>query len=282
MAVTFANSTVSNSLTTITGYGGTISLAGIAIANLNVNSQALGVNGTTGPDNFTYTPTTSTGGTVNLAGAYPTLNFTNSGTFTLDAKGGGDNVTVNGTTGNDTINQTISGSNIAVQVNALLAANIVTADFQALTMVGLTGNDTFNIAPSATIPISINGGDPVGIDPPLLPPFGDQLNISAGGGAVSFSQGPQADQGSFIIGANQPVSFVQIERNQVSSPGPVTISGTSGDDTFTITAIDASNQAQFGADGCRRHTRLRRSIQRWPDAHLHQLGFTAGEHVGGE
>jgi hypothetical protein len=73
---------------------------------------------------------------------------------------------------------------------------------EALTVNGNAGSDTFNVTPSNRVAMFIDGGDPIGAKP------GDLLNIIAGGSQVTFNAGPQTDEGSFVVGASQPVSFV--------------------------------------------------------------------------
>ena len=45
--------------TTITGYGGTVTLTGVEVANLDANGRAMTVNGTTGADTIAVTPTSA-------------------------------------------------------------------------------------------------------------------------------------------------------------------------------------------------------------------------------
>ena len=229
-----------------------VTFAGIATINETSSGAAtLTINGTAGPDNFNYTPTGIAAGTVSLAGTNPIINFTGVGsTFTIDPLAGADAVNVNGTSGNDTVNVVGGAVTTTVEVVGFKLLNMPTANTEAVNVFGLQGNDTFNVTPSLTVPIFIDGGDPIGVTPPLAPPNGDQLNIIPNGNPVSFSQGPHSDEGSFVVNSDQPVSFAHIERAGLVGPvGPVNINGTNEDDSITITAIDAANQAQFGAVG---------------------------------
>ena len=109
--------------TTITGYGGTVSLVGATVANLDTAGNDLTINGTAESDNLTYTPTGPAAGTVTNAGLNTVFNFTTAGLFTLDGLGGINSVTVNGTATADTIN-VVKGATTTVQVNGLETVNL--------------------------------------------------------------------------------------------------------------------------------------------------------------
>ena len=111
VAVNLADSTLPTD-TTITGYGSIVTLIGVEVANLNVDSNALTVYGTAESDNITYTPTGPNAGTFALAGLNTVFNFTNgTGAATGFAINGGihgvgndgvaDQVIVQGTTARD-------------------------------------------------------------------------------------------------------------------------------------------------------------------------------------
>ncbi len=92
-----------------------------------------------------------------------------------------------------------------------------------------------------TIPVAIDGGDPVGVLP------GDHINVDAGGNPVQFMPGPQGDEGGFQVAGDQAVSFVHIESASVLNGNPLVLNGANGDDAITITARDGSTHP--GADG---------------------------------
>lgn len=98
---------------------------------------------------------------------------------------------------------------------------------------GLEGDDTFNVTPG-NVPVFIDGGDPIGTTP------GDQINILAGGDPVVFEPGPENDEGGFVVGAQQRVSFDHIESLGVFEAAKAIILGTSDDDEITIIARDDS------------------------------------------
>ncbi len=78
--------------TTITGFGGTITLQGDEVVNLSLNGQTLTVNGTSQPENVSYTPTGTLAGTFSVAGLNTVFNFSGvsdgTGAFLIDPMGG--------------------------------------------------------------------------------------------------------------------------------------------------------------------------------------------------
>src|SRR5262249_54951820 len=106
-----------------------------------------------------------------------------------------------------------------------------------LAVYGQAGADTFNVTPSATTAIFLDGGDPIGTLP------GDHINIA---GPVTVSPGPQNDEGGLDTAGNLTVSFDHIESISVIGPPggggvPAVINGTNGDDDITIIARDQTN-----------------------------------------
>ena len=172
VTVNLANS-ITPTDTTITGYGGTVTLTGVEVANLDANTVAgvpnpLTVVGTAGNDNISYTPSGAAAGTFQNAGLNTVFNFTNvtglANPFTINGNGGTDQVTVNGTAASDTITAAVSttaATNTVVTVNALKEVNIVTAAAASLVVEGDTGNDNLtvdNVRGPVTIPITYDGG----------------------------------------------------------------------------------------------------------------------------
>ncbi|HSU69462.1 MAG TPA: hypothetical protein VLJ39_21430, partial [Tepidisphaeraceae bacterium] len=215
---------------------GTVSLPGIATLNLNAGAGNIALAGTSGTDAFTVTSTGSNTATTQVGGLAPVVNTTNTGSLTVDAAAGTDTLAVNGTSASDTMN--VSGT--AVAVGGLKPVNYT--NVESLQVNGLAGTDTFNVTSSATVPISIDGGDPIGVLP------GDVLNVVTNpGDTATLSSGPTSDQGGFVVNANQPVSFVHIESMSVSGGGTPVINGTNGNDVIAIVARDSSYA--FNADG---------------------------------
>jgi hypothetical protein len=214
----------------VTGGGlGNVSLPGIEVVNLNAGAGSITLAGTSGPDAFTVTPTGANTATAQVGSLSPVVNGTTTSTLTVDADGGNDTLTVNGTSAGDTIN--VSGA--AVTVVGLQAVNFV--NVESLGVNGLAGSDTFNVTSSATVPISIDGGDPVGVLP------GDTLNVvTIPGDMVNLFPGPTTDSGGVVVNSNQPISYVHIESLTITGGGSPIINGTNGNDVITIIARDSS------------------------------------------
>jgi hypothetical protein len=215
---------------------GTVTLPGIATLNLSAGAGNITLAATSGPDAVTVTPTGANTATAQVGTSSPVVNTTNTGNLTVDAGGGADTLTVNGTTSSDTIN--VSGA--AVTVVGLKSVNYT--NVESVQVNGLTGSDTFNVTSSATVPISVDGGDPIGVLP------GDQINILTNpGDTATLYPGVTSDQGGFVVNTNQPVSFVHIESMSVSGGGTPVINGTNGNDVISIVARDSSYAS--GLDG---------------------------------
>src|SRR5207248_4053686 len=109
------------------------------------------------------------------------------------------------------------------------------------------GSDTFNVTPSTTATIFIDGGDPIGSTP------GDVLQITAGSSNITFSPGPHSDEGGFSVGANQLVSFAHIESTSVGGTGAAgqtaTLSGSSEADVITVVGTGTNSFTAAISDG---------------------------------
>jgi hypothetical protein len=233
---------VDTAVASITGALGAVTIQFSNIDTLNLASGIgdLTINSTTADDAATVTPGAAGGGansgSVSSSGAIPQITFVNTGTFTANLDGGSDSLTVIGTSNPDTV--AINESTSTVQIAGRNGVSY--SGLEQLSVIGSGGADTFNVT-SGAIPVFIDGGDPIGALP------GDRLNILAGGASVTYNAGPQTDQGSFVVGANAPVSFDNIESFGISGSGPAIINGTNGPDTITVIARDASTNA--GTDG---------------------------------
>ena len=231
--------TATGVITGATGAAGAVSITYTTIELLGLTALGNLTLTTTGADDIvTVTPGLAAGansGTVQSSGAVPQITFVNSGTLTANLAGGDDELIVDGSTDPDTI--AVSGA--AVAITGRRTVNVTGTE--AIRVNGRAGADTFNVTPSTTVAIFIDGGDPVGVTP------GDLLTVIAGGAAVTFNSGPETDEGSLVAGANQPVSFDHIESVAVTGSGPATINGTNGPDAITVIARDASTHA--GTDG---------------------------------
>ncbi len=212
------------------------------IATINETSSGAGskltINGTSGPDTLTYTPTGANAGTVSLAGAAPVINFTGvsaaAGAFTINGNGGNDQLIVQGTQNADTIdvNDAASGAN-AVKVNSLLVVNY-NASLAHVEVDALAGSDTINIAPSTTTTFLMDGGDPIGVLP------GDTINLIHPPGPYQIFPGPTTDSGGLKTPGFQTVSWIHIETVLNTGGGAPLILGTNGNDEITVIARDSS------------------------------------------
>src|SRR5262249_6323621 len=236
---------VDTSARTITGAGPNVVIgyANIDSLNLPAGIGDLTLTTTDADDTLLVRPGLAKGansGTVSSSGAVPQISFVNSGDLTAHLRGGKNAVVVNGSSDADTVD--VGGA--AVAISGRHTANYDSA--QALTVNGNAGSDTFNVTPSPTVAMFIDGGDPIGVKP------GDQLNIIAGVDPVTFNAGPETDEGGFVVGANRPVSFDHIESVAITGGGPAVINGTNGPDAITVIARDESYAA--AADGVRDFT----------------------------
>ena len=165
-----------------------------------------------------------------------------SGALTINESnaGDGDTLVVHGTTDGETIIVDTTPGSAVVQIGSLLPVNFTAANIESLRVLGEAGDDTFNVTSSATIPIFIDGGDPIG----LTMPSGDRLSVVTGGGSITYHAGPENDEGGIQIGTNAPISFDHIENlGPFVGASSVSIYGTDAADSITIIARDASYDA---------------------------------------
>lgn len=225
-----------------------VDFSGVETLNVNAGTGNITMLGTTGPDNFTVTPTGATTATTTLA-SLPTLtvNTTNTGAslLTLDPIGGSDNLRVNGTQGNETI--TVNFNSVIGNTTGFKTVNYTNTE--NLQVFGQAGNDTFNVFPAGNTTgnatFFIDGGDPIGST------AGDRINLNPPG-AFAIEAGPENDEGGLNAAGALRVSWDHIEEVTVTGPGPGLILGTNGDDDITIIARDASTHA--GTNGVRDFT----------------------------
>ncbi|WP_146393883.1 dockerin type I domain-containing protein [Allorhodopirellula solitaria] len=119
--------------------------------------------------------------------------------------------------------------------------NVDTENYVGLTLNGNGGDDTFEITPG-TIPVFVDGGDPIGST------AGDLIHFLPVTG-YTLEPGPENDSGGFVPqqAGVQRVSWDHIEEVSVTGGGAGVFLGTNGDDDTTIIARDSSTHA--GADG---------------------------------
>jgi hypothetical protein len=231
-------------ITGTTGVAGVVPITYTTIETLNLSAVGSLLITTTGADDsVVVTPGLATGtnsGSVESSGAVPQITFSNSGSFTATLGTGADSLTVIGSSGTDIA----AVSATAVNITGRRAVNVTGAE--SIRVDGQNGADTFNVTPSELTSFFIDGGAPVGGAP------GDVLNIAAGGSSVTYNPGAETDEGSFVVGTNQAVSFDHIESIGISGTASAVINGTNGPDTITVIARDASTHA--GTDGAQDFT----------------------------
>ncbi len=210
-----------------------VSISGVETVNVNAAGGALTVNGTTGDDDLTYTPSGPSAGSVALAGLNTVVNFSNvntaPGSFVLDPLGGADSVTVKGTADDDTITALPSGANTSVQVNNLQTVALVNANTEALVVAGGLGNDTLSVNSNGStnpvaIPITYDGG-------------ADFNAMILRGTATSdtYSPGPEVGSGSNTIvyaGGTEVVNFLNLSPIFDFIAGPLVVNGTNADNAI--------------------------------------------------
>ena len=220
--------------TTITGYGGTVTLTGVEVANLDAAGFGMTVNGTKHDDVITYTPTSPNAGTFQAAGLNTVFNFTTvSGTFliaggspggigAIGTVGNTDKVIVQGTNSRDLF-QIDQGARtvqvLAFNVNPLKTV-LLDPTIQVLTALGLNGQDTFQVVPAAGI--AGFAGDTSGINNLLI-------NVDGGSDAsgennalvVQGTGGATLPATTFVVdnrGANFTSGTVRVFQSTVPNP----------------------------------------------------------------
>ena len=186
-----------------------VDLDGFEAVNI-VSAASLRAVGNSAANSLIYTPLTATSGRFQEALGTTVYTFTNlQGTFTFVGGVGTsdvDTLTVNGTTGRDTI--AIDAAARTVQVtsatNGAFKPIVLDSTVEVLNVLGLSGDDVFNVVPAAGIPfgvdnlsINIDGGDPQA---------SDALNVTAAGGGT--------------LGANQ---FVVVNKGRDPNSGTVRV-----------------------------------------------------------
>ncbi|MEX2174318.1 MAG: dockerin type I domain-containing protein, partial [Pirellulaceae bacterium] len=183
-----------------------------------------------GPNLYKVTPWNPNEARIETGPNHPIFEIFSRGDLTIvdGIAGDGDTLEVHASPAAETIVVT-PGS---VQISGLKEILFVEATVESLRVFGHEGNDAFTVTPMASVPIFIDGGDPIGTIP------GDSIVVL---GAVGFFAGPENDAGGFLtMGAT--VSFDHIESMIVNPNGacPFLILGTNGDDDITVIARDTS------------------------------------------
>ncbi len=215
-----------------------VNFSSIETVNLNANGANVTVNGGVQEERVIFDADGTDAGLLTSSILNTDFNISGIGDLTINGNGGDDTLRVVGSSDPETY--TVNGTSVVI--TNLQAVNAY-GTFEALEVFGLEGSDTFNVTPTPGIPFFIDGGDPIG-------QTGDLLNVipAVPMTPVTFEPGPETDEGGFIVGGNERISFDHIEGFIITgSPGLVL--GTNGDDDITIIARDASTHPFPGVDG---------------------------------
>jgi hypothetical protein len=226
---------------------GAVTYTGIETIDLDAGGVSPTIVATTGDDDLTVTVLSADSGRivqglavqqngqVSSQTVAPDVLYSNlgGGPLNVDLAGGNDTLVIVGNALAQTFEVDASG---AVDIDDIpngagSDGAIAFVNAESLSVFGLEGDDTFNVT-AGPIPVFIDGGDPIGVQP------GDVLNVI---GAIGFFAGPENDEGGFLTGGAN-VSFDHIESLTVSpnGPCPFLILGTNGDDDITVIARDDS------------------------------------------
>lgn len=214
--------------------------SGIETININAGGLGFSVLGTANDDTIDVTPYGANAGTLQANAQAPLVNYSNvsGNTVSVDPLGGQDQLIVNATAAADTITLNLTSGSVNTGANGGIVA-LSLADTEALSVNGLAGDDIFNVTPG-TIPVSLDGGDPVAASDVV------NLIVPAGAGTVTFNPGPLADEGSFTFsGAGfETVSYDNLEGatvNVSASGGVLVVNGTNADDDISIVGTAANS-----------------------------------------
>jgi hypothetical protein len=219
------STSIVNPNTTITGYGGTVTLIGVTVANLDVTGGFdLTAVGTAQNDSIDYTPTGPSAGTFSNTGLNTTFNFTNAtGAFTIDGGAGGaaDQVTVHGDPNFSlfTINEATRTVSVENSAAISLKPVVLNANIPLFNAVGGLGNDTFLVIPARTAA----GNDQVGLAGFALP-TNLLVHVDGGGGGNDALVIAADATGTTLPAAD----FVTVLRNATAGSGDVRVFANSG------------------------------------------------------
>jgi len=245
--------------TTITGYGGTVVLIGVEVANLDANDEALTAVGTSRDDVITYTPTGAAAGTFQAAGVNTVVNFTAvGGDFTVQGGSGGnaDELVVQGTNARDLFKINQSTGSVQVLANNVTARKTVELDttVEVLTALGLLGEDTFQVIPavgSGSFPldnllINVDGGDPESSDALVVAalPFGSSPGSLPADQFVVVNRGRDPNSGTVRVFAGGTTQFPDINYKNVETVAPL-VASTAGIPNLLIMAPDLFEPNDF-------------------------------------
>jgi len=202
-----------NGATIVSSGLGTVALPGIELVTLMAGDQDVTIAGSPAPETYVVTPIGADDAMVEIEGAAPSVRTVTTGLLTVDdgTSGDGDTLVVNLSSQGETVS--VTGTSVAVTAGASLkTVSYSPTNVEALRVNGDGGQDTFDVTPSAAVPIVIYGGDPIG----LIQGSGDTLNLITGGSPFVFYPGPEPDAGTFEVGGDEPISFDEIELLQIN------------------------------------------------------------------
>ena len=196
--------TSTSTITGATGAGGAVPIGYSGIENLNL---AAGIGDltltTTGADDTAVVTPGLTGaansGTVSSNGAVPQVAFVNSGSLTVNLADGNDALVVNGSSNADTV--AVDGTAVSITGrNKVTYSGAGSANCQRQRRQRHVHGDAL-----------VSDGDVHRWRRSRRRLAGRPAQYCCWGCSVTFNAGPQTDEGSFVVGADQPVSFDHIE-----------------------------------------------------------------------
>ncbi len=247
--------------TTITGYGGKVTLIGVATANLDTNGNSLFVNGTSLNDNITYTPTGTSAGTFTNAGLATVFNFAgDTSTFIIYGKGGTANqVSVDAPAGRATISEANRVVTVTPIGSPALEPVTLATDVQDVNLFGGTGPNTFQVTPAVgrqfasdgnldNLVVNVNGG-PTGANDSLV------LQSATGGPlpnneVVTINRGNEPNSGfvSIVTAGVQwpPINYSNIQAVSANAPGS-NVTGSTLQSSLLVSGVAISGQTVVSA-----------------------------------
>ena len=266
-AVTDASTTFDYGTSTLSSTtANSIAVTGVGTINVAANAGSLLIDGTSGDDNFVYTPssTVANAGVVSLASSPTVVKVAGLGipfgTLTIDPLGSGANsVTVMGPAGAAAI-VAAGGAAPTVTIGTSQPLTLVPGHTQSLIIDGGLGSDALTVNSAAgafPIPITYQGGS-----------GGDNSLILSGGTATSdtYTASTTAGSGSSVLligGVPESVNFTGLSPVFDTVGGPLTVNGNNANNAITYqegdnlamtpsaawgqVAVDASEPINFTA-----------------------------------
>ncbi len=221
-------------------------LSGVGIANITADGANITVDGTTGPDSFTVTPTDNNSATITNNTTSPQRNTTDGATLTIDPLAGNDTVTVVGTSVGNTVNVVNNAATTTVGIVGFQTVGVVTGHTEALVVQGGLGSDTINVSGTGGPSLTVNGGLPENGSGVQNGQPGDVLNITnTNNGATTVMPGATDTSGT-ITTPDGTTSFENIEMVNLTAAAAadtLLMDGTTGSDLIKLYNNGAANEA---------------------------------------